>query len=125
MTETNNLYHDFNSVKELNKQQLSNSTTLKKLVDKNHGGFIMFYAPWCPHCRIFAELWNYLAIQFKYQWVISAFNCANPGNEPTCQKYNIDRYPTILELDTQGNTVPYRGAMDKDGLMKYIYNKLL
>lgn len=117
-----NLYYEFNSVKELTANDFKN---MKKLIGNNHGGFIMFYAPWCGHCKMFVELWNYLAIQFKYQWLISAVNCTNPINEPICEKYNIDRYPTIYQIDSNGNLTKYIGSTDKNELIKYIYNQLL
>jgi len=69
--------------------------------------FIMFYAPWCPHCQRATPAWQELARSRKEEDVrIGMVNCVD---HPTlASKYGVQGYPTFIYFD-KGTTEVYNG----------------
>jgi len=61
--------------------------------------FVLFYAPWCGHCKRVKPIWEDLSrdIQESEQPgkpIIAMVNCEEASN--TCERFSIRSYPTIL-----------------------------
>uniref|UniRef100_A0A5F4VXJ7 Protein disulfide-isomerase A5 n=1 Tax=Callithrix jacchus TaxID=9483 RepID=A0A5F4VXJ7_CALJA len=67
--------------------------TLKK---KKHT-LVMFYAPWCPHCKKVIPHFTAAAAVFKDDRKIAcaAVNCVKDKNQDLCQQEAIKGYPTF------------------------------
>ena len=100
-----NIFNANHNVKELVKSDFDG------VKYKNPGkkvGFIMFYAPWCPHCEGMLEPWSELSLGLKKYDIgveFSAFNCENEaaGNKTLSAKIGIQGFPTIKWFDINGN----------------------
>ncbi|KAJ1672910.1 hypothetical protein EV182_006247, partial [Spiromyces aspiralis] len=54
---------------------------------------VKFYAPWCPHCQMFAPTWDEFAEKSKGLVNVGRVNCDKYGN--LCNAQNILSYPTV------------------------------
>eukprot|EP00049_Salpingoeca_infusionum_P017620 m.353725 g.353725 ORF g.353725 m.353725 type:complete len:392 (+) comp16828_c0_seq1:253-1428(+) len=75
--------------------------------------FIKFYAPWCGHCRAIEGTWKELAEDLDGEVNVAEVDCTK--NAPTCQRFNVRGYPTLLFL-SKGNVYQFQGARDKTSL---------
>lgn len=80
---------------------------------------LFFHANWCGHCQAFKPEWS----KFE-KWAgengqkVEAVE--GDSNPELCQKYNIEGYPTILKVDSNGEVVDeYQGPRTSDGLKQF------
>ena len=82
--------------------------------------FVDFYAPWCPHCRVFAPIYDSDA-----EWFMSTYpsrhvrfgivNCDRFGE--LCSEFKVTSYPTLKffpSLCLDGKQVQYKNSRSKD-----------
>lgn len=124
--ETKDIYTKSTGVAELKGKdfKLGKNVTINDKAFKNKPGLIMFYAPWCPHCKDRAEMWSELAIQFQYVFPITAVNVEDKNNYELAKKLNIVAYPTVKYVTPKGNLRDYKHSLDKDELMYFISSKI-
>ena len=71
-------------------------------LDKNNVNMILFYAPWCGHCKTLMPDWNRLYEKYdKKQMngkVINIVKIDCDANEQIAKQYDIQGYPTIKLL---------------------------
>ncbi len=91
---------------------------------KNKYGLIVFYEPWCPHCKEMVEMWSDLAIQFLHKFPIGAVNCEKKDNYPIRNKLKIQFYPTIKMVNKNGTLSDYIDSSNKDELIYHICTKI-
>ena len=124
---TGNLYDKYSGVVELTTRDFTiknNEITLKKPFKKN--GLIVFYSPWCEHCIKSSEMWSELAIQFNYKFIIATVNCENRKNELIRLKSNIEYYPTVKYLKSDGKIYNLEHKLNtKDEIIYFICNHLV
>ena len=89
------------------------------MTNKNQKVVAKFYADWCGHCQAFKPEWS----KFE-KWAgengqkVEAVE--GDSNPELCQKYNIEGYPTILKVDSNGEVVDeYQGPRTADGLKQF------
>lgn len=94
------------------------STTLKR---KKHA-MVMFYAPWCGHCKDakpeFTAAAN--ALQDDPRVVFVAVDCTKYA--ALCAKYNVRGYPTIMYLSYFKTQVDYNGGRTSKDFIAFINN---
>ena len=77
-------------------------------LDKNNVNMILFYAPWCGHCKTLMPDWNRLYEKYdKKQMngkVINIVKIDCDANEQIAKQYDIQGYPTIklLSVNNEG-----------------------
>ena len=55
----------------------------------NKNGYLMVYAPWCPHCVAKVDMWSFLGTQFNRQKIdgghtgIYSMNAEDPQSQET------------------------------------------
>ena len=86
-------------------------------VTKEGAWFILFYAPWCGHCKRMAPAWEQLATKMKGESVSVAKVDAD-GETEIGEKFSIQHYPT-LKMFEGGKTTDYKGDMSLDSLHKF------
>lgn len=91
--------------------------------------FVMFFAPWCGHCKKLAPTWSKLAEQKKEDSVttvkIGRVDCTIDGN--LCSEQDVTGYPTLKFFKSGSSSeeaVKYRGARDLDALNSFVREQL-
>ena len=101
----------------------------KKKVDnenfKDKRGIIVFYAPWCGHCKSSAEMWRSISTTFKNKFPIGVVNCEDTekNNHLLLRTFNIKAYPTIKYVTRNGTVYNYKGKENKEDIIYFIWNK--
>ena len=92
-----------------NNLPISNNMSL----EKNNLNMVLFYAPWCGHCKSLMPHWNKLEQNYNNQTIngrkinIVKINCDE--NTQIATQYDIQGYPTVklLSIDNNGKPTLY------------------
>jgi len=87
--------------------------------DKTKDVFIMFYAPWCGHCKAMAPTWDELGKKYsaKKDLVIAKVD----ATENEIDGFDIEGFPTIKMVKKESNEIEdYYGKKDIESFVKYI-----
>ena len=70
--------------------------TFQSLVGGEKPAMVMFYAPWCGHCKALKPDWEKLGESSDCNNVmIGRLDCDNEANLELCSEYEIQGYPTV------------------------------
>lgn len=90
------------------------------------GLLIKFYAPWCPHCKKLAPIYDALAwtmFNEEKDVMIAEVDCS--VNKQFCSDNDATGYPTLKywhnELPDEYNPLEYSGARNLNGFDKWFY----
>ncbi len=112
-----------NNVKELTCKDFDDSQVNK--LRNQESCAILFYAPWCIHCKNVAPIWEKLAARLPY-FNLYAFDCvANAGHHDKIKNDYpdmINGYPTIWFYENGLPVSKYEGQRSEELLMKEIMN---
>ncbi|XP_055587019.1 thioredoxin domain-containing protein 5 homolog [Uranotaenia lowii] len=91
--------------------------------------FVMFFAPWCGHCKKLAPTWSKLAESKQEdtnsQVRIGRVDCTVDGD--LCSEQDVTGYPTLKFFKAGGSAegpVKYRGARDLEAFNSFIREQL-
>ncbi|XP_058443464.1 thioredoxin domain-containing protein 5 homolog [Malaya genurostris] len=87
--------------------------------------FVMFFAPWCGHCKKLAPTWSKLAESKTLQVKIGRVDCTTDGD--LCSEQDVTGYPTLkfFKADSPSeSSVKYRGARDLDAFTAFLREQL-
>jgi len=89
---------------------------------ENKKGFIIFYSPWCTHCKKISELIIDLALANIYLFHFGAINSENikDGNDKLFVYANITNLPTIKYIKQDSSLEDYNFAYTMDNLLYFI-----
>ena len=114
------IYGNEKGIKELN---LSNFNYKDKILSINQNkGLIVFYAPWCKHCKKIANLLIKLALSNINLFNIYAVNAENleDGNDYVCTYAGIKGFPTLKYILPDGTLKDYEHEYTQDNLIYFI-----
>jgi len=93
---------------------------------KKGAHFVMFFAPWCGHCKRLAPIWDKLAedyIKDEKDVVIGKVDCTKETS--LCSSQDVTGYPTLKFFkDGPENGVKHRGQRDQKSLEKFINEQM-
>jgi len=91
--------------------------------------FVMFYAPWCGHCKRLAPTWEELAVKYAKdvdtEVTIAKVDCTVAT--ALCSAQDVTGYPTLKFFKSgaeKEDGVKYRGNRDAASLTKFILEQL-
>ncbi|XP_058820721.1 thioredoxin domain-containing protein 5 homolog [Topomyia yanbarensis] len=84
--------------------------------------FVMFFAPWCGHCKKLAPTWSKLAESKSLPVKIGRVDCTNDGD--ICSEQDVTGYPTLKFFKASEDAVKYRGARDLDAFTAFLREQL-
>jgi thioredoxin-like negative regulator of GroEL len=109
-----------NPVRELSPSDFEDVVT-HRLRDKKCG-LIMFYAPWCPHCKMLKDIWEEFARLNAYYFV-AALNCEKHRILLDKMKAElpglIQVFPTLILYDEGEPKEVYSGERTVDALAQF------
>merc|ERR1711963_1091441 len=81
--------------------------------------FIMFYAPWCGHCKKMKPEWHRAMRKIRKHYVeMGKVDCTSEGGKPLCEENGVKGYPKIMYGDPTA-LEEYSGERDKDSLLAF------
>jgi thioredoxin-like negative regulator of GroEL len=103
-----------------------NNDTVTSTKTKGKCGFIMIYAPWCPHCQSRKDEWIFMADKFssseykKEKFAICSINLDK--NPVLSDKIKVEGVPTIYYFDENGELTQYNGERSINHYLNYVCN---
>ena len=100
-----------------------NKENFKKEVTESEGlWLILFYAPWCGHCKRFHPEFEKIAKVTKGLFKIGAVNCEE--EKDLAKKYKIDGFPTVLFFgENKEKTEEYEGDREAVKVLDFLFEK--
>ena len=81
---------------------------------------IMFFAPWCGHCKALKPVWEELWKAQSDKVNVAKVDCTKPHSKPVCKQFKVKGYPTILYFDNKTMYYQYKGKRDLQSLESYV-----
>ena len=95
-----------------------------EFMKENKQVLILFYAPWCGHCKAFAPEYSKIADAIKEQGIKVVTARVNAEeNDVTSQLNNIEGFPT-LKLYVDNEISEYEGDRTVDKVLSFIDKKI-
>ena len=102
--------------------QLNKDNFDTEVIKSKNLWLILFYAPWCGHCKAFHPQFEKLAKSTKGLFKIGAVNCEEERD--LASKYKIDGFPTVLFFgEDKTKTEEYEGNRKADKIVDYLFDK--
>jgi protein disulfide-isomerase/protein disulfide isomerase family A protein 5 len=98
--------------------------------DKSTPGLVMFYAPWCGHCKEMKPPFGKVAALAKehdLKFGMAGVDCTSSDGTPLCaaDQFNVTSYPTTLFFaGKDASPVTYEEARTLKGLKNFLKAKL-
>ena len=92
----------------------------KPFLKKKKHVLVMFYAPWCGHCKKAKPEYMSAAEQFTAdkKTMFAAVDCTK--HRSVCDLYDVTGYPTIKYFNFGKRAAPYNGPRNEDGFASFM-----
>ena len=102
--------------------QLDKKNFVKKVLKSNNFWLVLFYAPWCGHCKQFHPEYEKLARITKGLFKLGAVNCDN--DRSLAERYKVEGFPTMVFFgDDKDKFEEYKGDRKADKINEFLFEK--
>tara|TARA_B100000586_G_scaffold269328_2_gene247907 strand:+ start:553 stop:1077 length:525 start_codon:yes stop_codon:yes gene_type:complete len=111
-------YQEVNT--EENNPTVENVGQIENFAVKGKGKqLVLFYAPWCPHCKDMLPEWDKFAEANRSN--VEAKKVNSEEQPALIKEYDVQGFPTILLLDPNGKTIAtYEGGRDAKSFADFV-----
>jgi len=95
-----------------------NSASYTKFVTESKLAVVLFYAPWCGHCKAFKPEFERIATALKEKG-IPCGRIDGDAESEISESVGLEGFPTIF-VYVDGKYVKYDGARSKDGVLAFV-----
>ncbi|XP_053984991.1 protein disulfide-isomerase A3 [Hylaeus volcanicus] len=96
--------------------------TFSHELERQENTLVMFYAPWCGHCKRLKPEYAKAAellLGSDPPITLAKVDCTESGKE-TCNKYSVSGYPTLKIFSRSDVVSDYNGPREAAGIAKYM-----
>jgi len=102
-------------------KHLSSPQQFNKFFKQEKGRvLVMFYAPWCGHCKRMKPDFQSAATELKGVATLAAMDANKPENSPIGKRYNVTGFPTIFFFDEGIMQYTYPGDNNKNSIINFL-----
>lgn len=103
-----------------------NHENFKTFTKKKKHSLVMFYAPWCGHCKKAKPEFSSAADELKDELkaAFAAVDCTVDTNRPICESYEVKGFPTIKYLNYGKNPEDYNGGREHADFVRFMQEKI-
>ncbi|KAK2166678.1 hypothetical protein NP493_1310g00031 [Ridgeia piscesae] len=96
----------------------------KSFLKKKKHTLVMFYAPWCGHCKKAKPEFMAAAEKYKEDLKVNfaAIDCTK--HTATCQAEDVSGYPTFVYFNYGKNSMKYTGGREEADFLKFMKDPL-
>lgn len=87
-------------------------------IEKRGKVFVKFFAPWCGHCKRLAPVWEELAGTIE-NITVAEMDCTVEAHESICSTYQVNGFPTIVLIESNGAFMKYEDAREADVMREW------
>uniref|UniRef100_A0A3Q3XBY1 Protein disulfide-isomerase A5 n=1 Tax=Mola mola TaxID=94237 RepID=A0A3Q3XBY1_MOLML len=100
------------------------SEDFREALKKKKHALVMFYAPWCPHCKNSVPHFTTAAELFKEdrKIVYAAVDCTKGQNHELCKQEGVEGYPTFNHYNYGKFVEKYNGDRGEEGFTAFMRN---
>ncbi|XP_033107441.1 protein disulfide-isomerase A5-like [Anneissia japonica] len=100
---------------------LDSTKQLNKLLAKEKKPtLIMFYTPWCGHCKKMKPEFAGAATELLGEAILAGMDVDRPENYETRTSFNITGFPTIIYFENGKRKLDYGGERNKEGIITWM-----
>uniref|UniRef100_A0A7N8XBC7 Protein disulfide isomerase family A, member 5 n=1 Tax=Mastacembelus armatus TaxID=205130 RepID=A0A7N8XBC7_9TELE len=98
------------------------SEDFREALKKKKHALVMFYAPWCPHCKNAVPHFTTAAELFKEdrKIVYAAVDCTKGQNHELCKQEGVEGYPTFNYYNYGKFVEKYNGDRGEEGFTGFM-----
>lgn len=100
--------------------------TFESELERHENTLVMFYAPWCGHCKRLKPEYAKAAellIGNAPPITLAKVDCTESGKE-TCNKFSVNGYPTLKIFERNEFRSDYNGPREAPGIVKYMKSQV-